>query len=1158
MAAMVKTVEFIEVTQGTGSTSTAVNLTKNQNYQNCIPFMTLHGCADYMDNHCMDVYFSGTVASGIINFVRDQTRSCAMAIKCYVVEFDSAEVKVQQGSFTGLPAAVTTTYSTPESFTQTKTAMVHYWKSSSGTQAWDIHLVRGRVNGGGTYVDMYRNQAGGTVSGHYFLFEDISAGNDHFVVNHQNSSFTGTSQNRQIPTGRRDPTRTFMLGSWACSDGGVTYNDRQTVRMFMYFKGFSRVDRGIASGTIWYNLQHVTFQDQTKVYVVFQHPTGFGTGDTTITNSWDRPCNTNLSTIISNAPMGISRGTSTSTTENDSLWTSMKLTSSTGAQFQRNSVGATSSSYFGYSIIDWGGSVVDTGSNPSPLDSDLTFVKSTENFRMTVNAYQEQRDLSKGQDVSNCVIFASQRNSSGNNEIRESLHAVWLREPGVVVAHRTDAGGAGIVDVSVVEFYPDQVKVQTGEWSHWETDTETATIDAVSNTNRAFILAKWESNDTQWWSRNAIRVRFTNTTTVELYRNDAGNMIDGTFFVVEDLGNNFRVTHGTDDSTGTNVNMYTSNYSGYYESLPIASFANSSDDYYVDRGCARVHQPGDGGRCVVNRDNGTGTIYAAMQWVRFLDLRRHTSPFATTMNTSTTTLTTSVPGNFTGNEDAFSTYNPMQMSTGRGNLTGPDDMRGVFHTYRLINSNTDVEMSREAAVGITLNPSYGGIIDWIGFTHPNADEDHQLTYATEHNSLVRSVQKLTYTGTSRILLQYLTEGQRPENCVPFTSRRVGSDDNETERLMRWHRIDGNSKLTSYSRSVGLGGDLDEVTYVVEFDPDQVRVQQIFYTMTNASSNVTIPQEVDLTKTFMIFGYSVDNYDNRWDYSLITGSFNSSTQLNFSRYATSAAVYLVIYLVECLQDQWYVTHVDGGVDADANSYDYANWRHGTERRMIQGSYSIDNASYYTERSCYRLYPRGDHGFQWNRNNTIGSQTDRHLEVVDFHEDTGVRVGGHWIDMNTGTTSETKDVLVVDDLDLDRSIVFPTIVNSINRVDGTGADDMGSVCVKLELTDASTVTSTRYDKGIWTYGWFQWVEWPPFKTHYFEGTVTERDAPIIRQVACFRADTNEFMDSTTSASGTGFYHLETTYSGVHYIVCQDDDLLINYNHLILGKMEPYLIT
>jgi len=240
MALMVQSVEYIEVAQ-TGTLS-SIDLTKNQNYENCIPFMTLHGAGDTMDNHCMDIYFNGTVASGVINFQRDETRSTTMNIKCYVVEFHPTEVKVQQGSFNTLIGGSTTAYYPSESFTQTKTAMVHYWQSSDVTQRWGRHLVRGRVNSGGTYVDMFRTINGGIVSGHYFLFEDISAGNDHFIVNHQSATMTSTSYHFTIPKEQRDPTRTFLIGSMASGDDSGSYADRQTARIFTYFKAFSRCD----------------------------------------------------------------------------------------------------------------------------------------------------------------------------------------------------------------------------------------------------------------------------------------------------------------------------------------------------------------------------------------------------------------------------------------------------------------------------------------------------------------------------------------------------------------------------------------------------------------------------------------------------------------------------------------------------------------------------------------------------------------------------------------------------------------------------------------------------------------------------------------------------------------------------------------------------
>jgi hypothetical protein len=406
----------------------------------------------------------------------------------------------------------------------------------------------------------------------------------------------------------------------------------------------------------------------------------------------------------------------------------------------------------------------------------------------------------------------------------------------------------------------------------------------------------------------------------------------------------------------------------------------------------------------------------------------------------------------------------------------------------------------------------------------------------------------------------MTKGQRPENCVPFASWRMGSDDYTMTRIMRSHYTDIiNSKVISYSDGSGSGGSLDETAYIVEFDPEQVKVQRFFRSMTGTSTTITI-DPVDRSRTFIWFSYAVNHYQDFWDDTLTTAEFTSDSLLTFRRYASGGTVTLTVYLIECLQDQWYVKRIDTGSQTGTSFYDYANFHYadsGNTHRFIQGSYSSSAANYNTDRACLRLYPRQDHGFQWNRQTDSNSVTDRHLEVVEFNPKTGVKVGGYWTDMSTGTTSETKSTVNDQPLDLDRAMVCPTIAGDINRVDGTGGNDVGSVTVKFELTDTTTITCDRYDKGITTYGWFQWVQWPAFKTHYFEGIVSEKAIPVIRDVACFRADTHELMDSTVSASGTGFYHLETTYSGVHYIICRDDDPPIDYNDLILGKMEPYPI-
>jgi len=1167
MASMVESVEFIEITQSGTETYTTVELTKGQNYENCVPFLTLHGCSDYMDSHFMDVSFSGTVSNGFINFERDETRSCAMNIKCYVVEFDPAEVKVQQGTFTTTPAS-TIAENTPESFTQTKTAMLHYWKSASSAQRWDYHLVRGRVLSNGTQVDFYQNE-GSSLSGHYFLFEDISGDNSHFLVEHISDNYTGQNTNHYITLGEPDPTKTFVMGSWACSDGGVTYNDGQTCRFFMYSQGYCRSDRQTVRGTIYAQFQVITFTDPNKVYIMYQRHIGFGSSDTVINESWSRPCVLNLSSIVSTSPYGIARGSTYQTGEVDSLWTSMKLTSTTDAQFERNSTGLTSSSYVGYAVINWFGQVVGTGSNPSPLDPDISFVKSVENFRMTISVLFTYRDLTKGQDISNCALFISYRGENATaNQIRDNHPVVWLREPGIVIAQRSSASGSTVVDISVVEFYPDQIKVQQGRFNSWDSTTDTVSIDEVSSLDKAFLLHSWQTNEATRWDRTEVRGRFTATDELDFYRQESGNLIDGSFFIIEDLGNNFEVEHSEVNSSSAALNYWSQNYHEVRATLPIASYAVSTGAIYTDRSVIRTYSTGNGGRLIINKVTGSETTYVYRQWVRFLDGKIHAQRLSPVMGPTTYTDTASIDSYHSGNEAAFSTYNPMQNSVGMADGTGAVNIRGAFHSYRLINSNTEIEISRDpAGGGNTLNPSWGGLIDWIGYRHPLANAKHEMPdRPTGTKSLVRSVEVFQNTG-ERIEYYFLTKGQIPENCVPFASWRAGSNDGYQERIHRHHYIDElNSKMIGYSETSQSAGDIDEIVYLVEFDPNQVKIQKIYATMTGTDFYVDIPQEVDLNKTFMWFSYVTDHWTRRWDMSIVVGEFNSSTQLRFRRdYSSNVdipqeGVYLTIYLIECLQDQWFVTHNTVDVpNSSTNVYDYINFKSiGLKNRFIQGSYNVTTNAVYSDRSCYRLYPRQDKGFQWNKDNTSESMPRRNLEIVEFNENVGIDVGGLWTDFSSGETSETLYLTCDTPLDLERSIVCPTIVECINRVTGTSTIHVTGVCGKFELTASGTeIESSRYNGGNDMYGWFQWVQWPPYKTHYFEGNVTEKGIPVIRSLACYRTDTDELMDYTTSASGTGYYRLETSYSGSHYIVCKDDEPGDDYNDLIWGKMYPYLI-
>lgn len=77
------------------------------------------------------------------------------------------------------------------------------------------------------------------------------------------------------------------------------------------------------------------------------------------------------------------------------------------------------------------------------------------------------------------------------------------------------------------------------------------------------------------------------------------------------------------------------------------------------------------------------------------------------------------------------------------------------------------------------------------------------------------------------------------------------------------------------------------------------------------------------------------------------------------------------------------------------------------------------------------------------------------------------------------------------------------------------------------------------------------------YYFSGYVYEEGSLVTRSMFLHRRDTGALMGSTTS-SGNGYYYLETTHSGSHYIVCLDDPSGEDYNDLIIGDVTPTTIS
>jgi hypothetical protein len=161
---------------------------------------------------------------------------------------------------------------------------------------------------------------------------------------------------------------------------------------------------------------------------------------------------------------------------------------------------------------------------------------------------------------------------------------------------------------------------------------------------------------------------------------------------------------------------------------------------------------------------------------------------------------------------------------------------------------------------------------------------------------------------------------------------------------------------------------------------------------------------------------------------------------------------------------------------------------------------------------------------------------------------------------GSTFTLNDVIGVA-LDLDNGKIW-WAKNNVWQAGGVPASGTGEAYSGLSgsfypmyspytLNNAGTL---RTDLSSFSYtppdGFFEWD-----MTFYFTGYVYEvsETTPVSRVVRAYRRDTGELMGSTTS-SGNGYYYLETSYSGSHYITALDNDEGTQYNLAVLDRMIP----
>ena len=184
-------------------------------------------------------------------------------------------------------------------------------------------------------------------------------------------------------------------------------------------------------------------------------------------------------------------------------------------------------------------------------------------------------------------------------------------------------------------------------------------------------------------------------------------------------------------------------------------------------------------------------------------------------------------------------------------------------------------------------------------------------------------------------------------------------------------------------------------------------------------------------------------------------------------------------------------------------------------------------------------------------------------------TGASTGWLKFDLGSGNSGivETYTVTCGDGSNLNRAPKTWTLQGSNNDADWDVLDTQTNVPVWTALGEMRTYSISssadyRYYKlditssqggSYLTVGELELIEALP-TSYYIEGYVKEGTIPVNRQIYLHNRNTGALITSTTSSGAGGYFYMETTYSGAHYVVCLDDVAGADYNDLIYGNIYP----
>jgi len=404
----------------------------------------------------------------------------------------------------------------------------------------------------------------------------------------------------------------------------------------------------------------------------------------------------------------------------------------------------------------------------------------------------------------------------------------------------------------------------------------------------------------------------------------------------------------------------------------------------------------------------------------------------------------------------------------------------------------------------------------------------------------------------------LTKGQDINNCVPFvTQRQMTSGRYYPDEWMCDVYFSAGPIITAEHTDTASRIYLH--IYVVEFDPNKVRVQQNSFNIPNNSGVTdTLPFAlIDRDRAALVIEYRMSSGAPTESQYWALGAYlhTNKTDIVFTRNAGGGSTLAGHYYVfESLDGTFTTQHFTMVMNA-TNYDDQTITTVDLNKSWIATCSQKSTRNHAAPSDTFtRVKFKNSGAVECDRRGSTSAITI-YGQVVEHHDDTVVYRGQ--FDFTAPSTNEQAALPAT--VNEDYAAAIPTMRDGMCRDDsGISFDYDRAFAMQQITTNGTTIDSWRATGTDNVNQRWQVIEFAPAPGYYFGGYVTELGSPAVRTVRAYHRDTGELLGETTSSGVGGYYYLETTYSGEQYIVALDADTDPTFNLLGYDLMVPTTIS